>query len=642
MNAGASFSGSFLPPGGGQSFQVNMPPIVNAPPQAPAPTVQPTPMPVAPAPTTGGITPEKMFQLINNLPSLLSGLSPEEQYKFLQFILTSDITNTMFRDLDRPQTKEAFKELVKTAYDSGLLSQVAPDTAVLPEEAQGLLKDALQQKIVQTLMQLNTNSPPKAANSAAAPPEGETQAPPTESRALNIPVSKQETAAPMTEAQATFVAKTVTESLQQVFTSPQQTSTGGQPQSQPTPTQQSANPAQAQAPQGQMVATPPAQAQNPVSAQAATLLSSLIALGLANTQEGSMQFVVPAKPNAQIPANQLTQELHLVHQQLSKLGDLAAEHKWNIGSLQNFISVPATLLANLKSVQPEDTMTQNLIKTWIDNSAIISDAILNRATETYKDKFELMKTIVFSSFTQAPPALLKEHQIRQQMFDQVLQQAPALLNVFKLKDMVAVFGDDIQRKHTALLYKFKRMLYNAAQEITIIAAGNPTFEYNEVGVFHDELAILAEKIKVFLPASCEELDFDLMEYIAKDITFTFSYIKGAEPRKASEILKRHPRTMLYLLATDSPVTQDIIFPRTESLGPVQDSTVLNMHFMRIMNVVKKFEKNSEFLKFQPKVFEAFIDEAKYDPTSEVTKTSLNIIHKAVAECSNLIDLDSPD
>lgn len=682
MNAGTSFSsGSFPPPGTGGNIPLSpLPASTPAPAPAPAPAAAPAPgsfattpgqvvSPVQSGVITGQISPENMTQLIRDIPSFLSALSPDEQSKFLQMLLTSDILNKMFGALDDPRTRDSFNAVVRSLFDNGLLSQVAPDKAVLSEETQGALKDALQQKLVQTLIDVSKNLLPKTAEQAdskqptttttpnstsstqnssntvntntpkptntatttpqnilpqdapealvaatfatASEPEGQTLA------KLNIPVSQPGTPNQMPESVASLVANTVTSALQQFMASGTTPATAANPQA----------------------------AVNTPAAQVATLLTSLIALGIQTTPGGSLQLAIPAKTDAagfQTQITQLAQQLNQLSHQFSKFGEIATQDKWNIGALQNFVSVPANLLGMLKSIQPDDTTTTNMLKTWVDNSGIVSAAILNKANETFRDKFEFLKTIILSSFATAPAGLLKEQQVRQQLFDHTLNQAPALLNVFKLKDMVGVFEEDIQRKHTSLLYAFKRMLFNAAHEITIVAAGKPTFEYNDVGIFHDQLKFLAARIAQVLPAEASQLDFDLMEVIANDITHTFRYIKDHEPYRMKDIFKRHPRTLLYLLCIDSSITEDITFPRSASLGDLQDSTSLNMHFMRIMNVVKKFEKHSEFLKFQPKVLEAFIEEAKYDPTSDITKTSLNIVHKAVAESSGFIDLDSPD
>ncbi len=642
--------GSFLPPGAGSNvplspLPVNVPASLTGQSTPPAPTGAPpatpfsqtlsqiTTNPLLNSVISGQFSNENMSQLIHEIPNILSGLSPDEQDKFLQLIMSSDIMNAMFTDLGRPQTRDSLNLLVKSLYDSGLLSQVAPDSAVLSEEAQGALKDALQQKLVQTLFQLNTNLPPQTANqlpgSQNAPQTASQQtnanANPTAANTtaetggdslltLNLPVSQPGTANQMPQAVASLMADSFTGALQQFFAG-------------------TANQTQANA------------TQNPLTSQMSTLLSSLISLGITTTPGGTLPIMIPAKSDAagfQSQISMLTEQLNQVSQQLSQLGNLAESEHVNIGPLQNFITVPQTLLTMLKSIQPDDTTTTNLLKSWVDNSGIINSAILNRANETFRDKFDFLKTIVFASLTAPPAAMVKEQQIRQQAFDQILLAAPALLNIFKLKDMVGVYGDEIKRKHAGLLFKFKRMLYNAAHEITIVSAGKPTFEYNEVGVFHPELEFLAQKIELLLPEAADELSFEMMEVISNEITHTFKFIKENEPHRINDILKRHPRTLLYLLCIDSPVTHDLRFPRTESLGPDRDPTVLNAHFMRIMNIVKKFEKNSEFLKYQPKVLEAFVDEAKYDPTSDITKTSLDIVHKAVAECSGFIDLDSSD
>lgn len=693
MSSGASFSSSFLPPGTGGNMPLS--PITTP---TPAPTAAPTntpdgssftappgqvTTPIAPGIVNGQIPPENIPQLIHDIPSLLRGLSPEEQDKFLQLLMSSDILDAIFATLDNPKSRDSLNAVVRSLFDHGLMSQVAPDKAVLPEEAQGALKDALQQKLVQTLIAVSGNLPTKTASSpsdttmaknspqtqtaptvtteetnqttkantpatsnlanttersqTAAPTTSQTVSTPTSQpqpatnttvqvtlqpteqlpTKLNIPVSQPGMPNQMPESVASLIATSVTGALQQFF-SPAATTPGA--------------------------TTNPQATLNQPATQVAALLTSLIALGITATPEGTLQLSVPTKTDASGAQNQhsqLAQQLNQISQQFTQLGDLAVQDKWNVGTLQNFVSVPATLLALLKSIQPDDTTTMNMLKTWVDNSDIVNNALLTKANETFRDKFEFLKTVVASSFaaTPATATLAKEQQIRQQVFEQTLLQAPALLNVFKLKDTVGVFEDDIQRKQATLLFAFKRMLFNAAHEITVVAAGNPTFEYTEVGVFHEQLPSLAERIALTLPPAADELDFDLMELISRDITFIFTYIQEHEPHRIKDILKRHPRTLLYLLCIDSPITQDYTFPRTESLGNIIDSTTLNMHFMRIMNVIKKFEKNSEFLKYQPKVLEAFVDEAKYNPTSDITKTSLNIIHKAVAECSGFIDLD---
>ncbi|MCE5294256.1 MAG: hypothetical protein LLF94_06540 [Chlamydiales bacterium] len=636
-------SGSFQPPG--QNLTGNLPvslPISTTPSASTAPTTTPpsnfntvlgqvtTPLANVLG-ASGQITQDNMTQVMHDIPNIMSGLSPDEQDKFLQLLMSSDILNAMFETIDNPKSKDSLNTVVNTLVDHGLFSQVAPDKAVLSEEAQGALKDALQQKLVQMMQQVSdspknaANTPqttnqtvdPKLSSGTTTASSNIPQDPVVAQDAkntlgtLNIPVAPPGNTTAMPENVASLVSNSLTSALQQFL------GTGG------TGTQ---TPSLAQA-------------------QAAPLLNALVALGITTNQGSNLQLVLPTKTDFSGQQTQLAKldvQLTQLNANFTELGAVATRENWNIGPLQNFVTVPATLLTLLKTIQPEDTTTTNMLKTWVDNSSIVSNAILNRASDTYKDKFEFLKTVLLSSFTAAPAAIMKEQQVRQQMFEQVLMAAPALLNVFKLKDMVGVFEEDVKKKHAAILYVFKRMLFNAAHEITVVAAGKPTFEYNDVGIFHEQLEFLAQKISTMLPASADVLDFDNMELISNELTHTFEYIKNTEPRKVIDILKRHPRTTLYLLCIDSPVTADIVYPRSDTIGLTQDSTVLTAHFQRIMNLVKQYEKQSEFLKYQPKVFEAFIDEAKYNPTSEITKTSLDIIHKAVAECSGFIDLDSPD
>ncbi len=558
-----------------------------------APTGPDTVSPIISSLLSGDLAPEDMAQIIRDLPSLLSSLSPDEQYQFLQLIFSSNILNSMFNSLNNPQVQSAFNALVGASYDSGLLSQIAPDDAVLSEDQQGALKDALQSKIVQNLSQLDTTTIPANQEQGQEIPQD------ASTLQLTVPLSDKNT---MSQATANLVAKALTSGVDTYFAPMSST--------------------------GQTI--------TPQQAMAQDILTTLLAMQLTEPHGGKAHINIPTQ---QTTTEQLTQQLNQISDELTHLGQTATNENWNMTGLKNFITVPTELLTLLKSVLPDDSATTNYIKTWIANSPAVTNAILTRANETYQEKFDFLKTMLTASTAQLPQAMVKEQQMRQQLFDQILMQAPALLNVFKLKDMVAIFGDNIKQKHAALLFAFKRMVYNAAHEIIIVANGKPTFEYTDVGEFHRELPILAHKLEVMLPKSAEELDFDTMQVISKQITLTFTYIKENEPSRVYDILKRHPRTLLYFLAIDSPITANLQFPRTQSFGDTKDAVALNTHFKRILDIVKKFEKNSEFLKHQPKVLEAFIDEAKYDPTGEITKTSLDIIHKAVADCSGFIDLE---
>ncbi len=607
LNANLS-SGSFLPPGtGSQLPSINTPPLsANVTPaqQQPAPGPAPSQQTTSPFLSqvlTNQVAPENMNQLIQNIPNIMSGLSPDEQDKFLQLLMSSDILNAMFADLGRPQTKDSFTTIVKQLFDSGMLNQVAQDKAVLPEEAQGALKDALQQKLVQSLVDLGAQMPKAQAEETASD---------NPNKMLNVPVSQPGVPNSLPQSVASLIANSLTQALAQNFSS---SGVGGgimNPQTAATPTQ----------------------AQNQVQ----QLLTELITLGITNTPSGNFQLVVPPKLDPSSMQN-LVAQLSLISEEFTKLGDMTSEQNLKIGTLSNFIQAPQTLLTLLKSIQPDDTTTPSLIKTWVDNASIAQNSILTRANDVYRDKFEFLKTMLLSTLPQLPSAVAKEQQIRQQLFEQVYVQAPALLNVFKLKDMVGVFGDDMERKYAALLFKFKRMLYNAAHEIVIVANGKPTFDYTEVGIFHPELAILAHKLETLLPESAEELTFEMMEVISQEIILTFNYIQEREERKIPEILKRHPRTLLYFLSIDSPIAKSINFPRSPELKV--DPTLLASHIQRVISIIKKYQKNAEFAKYQPKVLEAFVDEAKYDPTSEITKHSLDIIHKAVADSSSFIDLE---
>src|SRR5689334_15652142 len=103
-------SGSFMPPGGGNlNLPVNTPLPTNTPPAA-TPTTPATPAaaqpftaflsqvssPVLSSVLTGQMTPENMTQVIQDLPNIMGGLSPDEQDKFLQLLMSSDILNAMF------------------------------------------------------------------------------------------------------------------------------------------------------------------------------------------------------------------------------------------------------------------------------------------------------------------------------------------------------------------------------------------------------------------------------------------------------------------------------------------------------------------------------------------------------------------
>ncbi len=611
MNTGSLFSGpgssSFLSPVVGHI----LPPAAAPPASAPISAALPPQVDTSPI---AQLTPEHLAQFINDLPNMIKGLLPNDQNAFMQLLMTSDIINSLFTNLDNPESKEVVNKLVNTLFDSGLLSQVANDQAVVSEQTQTALKDPLQSKLVQTVLDTNNQFTAKNLDpsqiATASGDGGDTLLP------LNIPISQPGTQNQMPQSVATLLADSITNALQLVYTG--------------TPEQATQNPATT------------TQTLNTATTMLQSLVSNLIALQIANTPGSTVQLLLPTKPDAagfQTQVDQLSQQLTKVNQEFTKLGEVATEQKWDLGPLKNFLSAPQTLLTQLKSIQPDDTGTFLFIKTFVANSDAVQNAVLTRANETYSNKFEFLKTALFATVAQAPATMVKEQEIRQQQFNQVLQQAPALVNVFKLKDMVGIFEDDVKKKHAALLFAFKRMLFNAAHEIQIVAAGKPTFDYNEVGIFHDLLEPLAQRIEVMLPASAEELSFELMEVISNDIILTFRYIHENEPHKLNDILKRHPRTLLYLRSIESPITYDIQFPRTESLGMLPDAATLNLHFQRIMSVVKKFEKNSEFLKFQPKVLEAFVDEAKYDPQSTITKNSLDIVHKAIADSSGFIDLE---
>lgn len=624
-SGGPSLGGSSLP-GNFGSGQGNIPsanPITpnNPPPVTSSFIATPAPIQSFNFSTSATIDVKSINDIINNLPSFLQDLTPDDQTKLLSYLFSTNILDAIFSTLDQSPSKDAFNALVDTLFKNGNLSQLGGSNNALSDTVKDAMKDSLQKSIMQLLVQGKGN----AEDAGNAP--------------LTLTIPNQDATSaqtqPFSQNLATLLGSATTEVIKNFLAANMPTTAllAQNPDS-PNPATGLGGTLQSQTPQ-----------QVQFQQQLEDLVSQLLTLNLSNPTDGDsagIQVLVPTNPDPSGMPKALTdlqQKLQNLVAEFATLNQFIKDEKLDAGQLQKFLDVPQQLMMQLKTMQMDD-QSYLMMKTWVDNSKAIETAIAARGIDRQHTRLEFLQTLALTPVGTATADMMADKQQKQIIFDQIMMGIPNLLNFYKVKDAVEALAAQLKGKNAANLLKHKVLIFNAAREVIIVANGKPTPEYNDVGVFHGQLKLLATKLKELLPASAESMNLEEMELISFELKNGFEAVKVDEPHRFSEIMKRHPRTTLYFLIIDSPLCDDISYPALPmnlrgEIGPRE----LEQHLSRITTVVHKFEKMTEFLKNQPRMLEHIINETRADPSSDVTKNSLKIVHKAIADCTDYLDLE---
>lgn len=604
-------------------------PNTNAGP-APSPTPTTTPPPPVSVSTVNYSQAPPPFQpkssydpteIIGNLPKFLQELSPPEQNKLLSYLFTTDILDQLFKTLDQAPSKDAFHSLTNTLFKNGNMSQMSGNNAALSDTVKAAMKDSIQEIMVQILVQGKNG----ASSSTDAPL---TLTIPNQGFALGQdPASDPMAKTPFPPNLTALIGEAATAAIKGFVMANMPTAgTQGQLQGQVSTGLQSQTPQQIQ-----------------FQLKLENLLSELLTLNLSNSSEPNIEVMVPTQPDpAGFPkaVAELQQKLHTLIGEFATLGQFAKDEHLDIGQLQKMLAVPQEMLAHLKSMTSDDQTSYTLMKTWVDNSRAIETAIAQRGIDRQHARYEFLQSLVMLPIASANADMMAEQRQKQLIFDQILLSVPNLLNFYKVKDAVEALAANLKSQGGQRLIKHKVLLFNAAREVVIVALGKPNPEYNDVGIFHEHLRHLAIKMTEVMPDSAPAMSLEQMELISFLLKDAFEAIKADDPYRFVDILKRHPRTMLYFMVVDSPLCDDMRFPNLPVIlrGEIQPQE-LNVHVTKLLAVMKKFEKMSEFLKYQPRVLEKLLYETKNDPSSEATKDTLKIVQKAVADCTDFVDLE---
>lgn len=578
--------------------------------------------------------PEEYPKIIDLLPQLFESLEPEQKGPAVDFItMAREILDALFSSED-PAMKKVLDSFMKEIFTGGKLSQfVAKESVKEPIKSQG---QGLQSE--QTGTQEGTSTP-----------------------TTSLPTSIKNTLIANLKEQ-------IKQTLIQTAENPEQPQSAGSEKP-----MQKADELTLKLPAGLISEDVPENAQSQTAELVATSTTEAIAEfltqnfpELADAQETSKnelkdalttiidaqvmqtdpesnpEVLISIKPDneAETPSLSLAKpqedELSKMQENFAKIAnmDIAAKNQ----TLQKYLQIPEKLQNLLTNLKPEDQAAFLLLKTAIANLPTLQLAVLRELYEKFQDKFEFLKPALTATFAEKMIDEAKQAQKQEQMqklqeMEQILLNVPALLNTFVLNDLKSDLEDDLEKSGSSALYLHKFLLFNAAHEVITIASGNPTAEYSTVGLMHEQLGKLSQKLQEALPKNPEGFKIEQMENVTDEIKRHFSLILMDGVHTESEILKRHPRTLLYLLFIRSPLADEFRH-RSFALSISQDS-----YFDDVLNLVHHYEDREGFAKYQPHVLERFVYEAKNDTSSDLSKNRLKIVHRALTECADFIDLE---
>jgi hypothetical protein len=650
------------------------------------------------------LTPESATNFLVSIPNQLVNMSADDQAQAIQTLLQSSLFGQLLGAQDQASMQQVLTSILTSLFDSGSLFKLFNQDQPQSVDSQNILTQSLSQQIADTINNAASRSsgqpadttnenltleiPPQAAD---APPEtansvatllgngvaqalteffGKTTQGPASTGQAAVPTDKaaagtgdaSTTAANTTTNTATAGVALMTTTAGQASTTPtteealmsmMATTTTGAALMTMMPTTTTG---EALMPETSTQTLPPQTLQSQtLQPQIQDLLANLFATGIATADNLPTAIIIPQAVNPEIfkenfpqLKQQLLDQFAEISQQINSLVAQTQEDLPRGSTAQNFIVACQQITTLATQLQQNDQgFMFNMLNTMAANSKIMENSILHQVFDSFQDKADFLKNFLSASITTgagaAAVALAQSSpEMKMQMLNQMLAEFPNLLNIPVVKQLLGEIAGGVKSQSAAKLLQYQKLLLNAAKEIKTVARGSLTDEYTSVSLLHPALEALADIIELTnLPIRPEDLSLEQMESLTHDITFNLETIKLDNSAFFYDMLSKHPRTVLFLAYIDSNLLDGYRLPMVTKSILEADRRELEQHLERILNVIHKFEKSVEFLKFQPRVLELLIHEAKYDPTLDITRHSLKIVNKAIADYSSFIDLDSP-
>lgn len=580
---------------------------------------------------------ESASNLLVSVPNLLTTLGPDDKNMAINSLLQSSLIAQLLGSQDQETMQKVLSSILTSLFDSGSLYKMFNQDVPQSADIQNSISNALSENIADTINNAASKTTNQSSNNAT-----------NESLTMEIPPQAADAPPETANQVASLLGKSVAQSLTDFFAKnlslPAGLATGGE---------------QAAAGTGLPTQNPMMQAgMTGVMQQIQDLMANLFSTGIANSGTLPTTIVFPQAMNPELLQQnfpqfkqQLLDTFAEITQSLNNVVAQAQDDLPRDSKAQGFIVAMQQITTLASQLQPNQQGMQlfNMLNTIALNSKIMENAILHQLFDKLQEKAEFLKNFLGTTTVAAGAgaaamavAANATPEMKMQVLNQMLMAFPNLLNLPSIRELLGEISGGIKSHGTSKLLAYQKLLLNAAREIKTINQGRVTDEYTLVGNFHPVLESLADKIAMSkLPIRPEDLPLELLESLTHDITFDLETIKIDNSGIFFDILSKHPRVVLFLAYLDSHLLDGYKLPgMTKSLLEA-DRADLDKHLERILNVVHKYERSVEFLKFQPRVLELMIHEAKYDPTLDVTRHSLKVVNKAIVDYSSFIDLEGP-
>lgn len=352
---------------------------------------------------------------------------------------------------------------------------------------------------------------------------------------------------------------------------------------------------------------------------------------LKQLKESALQLVLPRFTGFESvefdSVEQVTGELLLAKKEFAELFAIAENESVDTKSLAAIKTMPEEALKLLSQVATLEKAPVSLILgIFVANRQIVHHTILRQPYEELRVRRDIVKD---KWERESLTLMTAEETTKLALIDQLLTCAPILANYLIIKQLLIDLEDGLKARIDKNASGTKALLFYACVEIRQIASGKPSAEYHPIGILHTEIEKLIKKLTLLLPPKLQDFSSQNAQSCTAALSEHLLAIKQENRATLSAILKTHPRTLLYLLYTNSTVVDDISIPYTPAVS-------LDF-FTSLGEQLNQLAKQKEYNRFQPRVLKILLDDSKKDPLSDVSKCALRVIYKAMTDMISTLD-----
>lgn len=379
--------------------------------------------------------------------------------------------------------------------------------------------------------------------------------------------------------------------------------------------------------------TPLTEAQN----KAQNWVTQLIALKINTANAKEVQVVIPQEA---LTSNMSMQQLNVAkqsimaalqqtHEEFQLLFKTAEKMGLNTAVINAFKFAPQQALALMRNIPfTESSLVLAFLGVWVANKKTVETALMQQPFDLMTLRRDAIKAVIATLTDMTGRPLLGQDQ-KFSLIEQLLNAMPSILNYTTIGQLLSELEAEAQALARNVAIQ-RMLLLQAAKEIIIIASGHPNPYYQSVGVLHEELDILANKLMLMLPKQPQEITDRLHLELVREIRDALQAVKMDNPRLFRDVLRYHPRNFVFLIYTDSPLIEDLLLPKVpEAIFTEEKLTLFSL-------MLEKLSEMPEFTKYQPKVLVKIVQEGKGDLSQALSKDFVKVAYYAATECISLL------